>query len=712
MNTKVLNEQDKVKRSKELIMRLTANGKLYYEAFIQNLKQKSPTAFRNCSSPFRRDKNPSFNISNNASNNIWYHKDFGDPSVQGDVFDFAARRHGLDRKVNFMGLLDKMYEELEIDQMDKNELQRLMNGSNGTNETITYSLRIPKLSPRKNEFDETYDQDEDKKKIYAIELIKIQETEFDSLINEFLNKTGINYKVMEKHNACFISGYIVRYTKNGKGGMNETRKYNNQIWICYHLEELYAKIYSPISKGFWSIGEKSSGNKYVFGTPNLKTRLEDEIVILAAGEKDTLALLSRGYYAMCLNSETANFSIADKNYYHNLGYKIVIIYDLDTPGFENSNKINKETAIPYVTLPHWLNDQGGKDVTDYFILGGTKEDLDILITQALNNQPLTDEIPLKLLPVRTAAQRLKDAQSKPDILPHADVLFQSNELTVFFGDTGKGKSIFAVALADAISKGISFLSLENKCEPLKVLYYDFELSDKQFEKRYTNDNGEPYIFNDNFFIDNIDLSDIDFTNKKISFDDHLIKKIRSDIKELSANVLIIDNITFLSTFSAEDGQVAMRLMKQLKDLKAELQISVMVLAHTPKKFGLGGISLPDLAGSKHLSNFCDSVTALGASKKDTSLRYIIQVKPSRTGEIKYDAQNVIVCEIQKVDSFLTLVFKGFAPEDEHLAKRNEDDEEKLIEDAKELQKLGKTYRQIADDLKVSKSTIGRWLKIE
>lgn len=461
-------------------------------------------------------------------------------------------------------------------------------------------------------------------------------------------------------------------------------------------------------------GKKSASSKYIFGTPNLYPQLEGETVILAAGEKDVLCLLSRGYNAMCLNSETVSVDRSDhKHWYFDCKYGVVTIYDLDETGTTQAKKIKEEAGIPFVTLPEWVKTKGGKDITDFFLLGGTKEELDKLINDVLNCKNDRAEMALKLLPVRTAAQRIKDAQSQPDILPHADVLFQTNELTIFFGDTGKGKSIFAVALANAISKGITFLELENKCKPLPVLYYDFELSDKQFEKRYTSENGEPYVFNDNFFIDNIDLSGIDLTDKKIPFDEHLIKKIRYDVKELSAKVLIIDNITFLSTYSAEDGQVAMRLMKSLKELKAETGISIMVLAHTPKKFGLNGITLPDLAGSKHLSNFCDSVAALGASKNDTNLRYIIQVKPSRTGEVKYDAQNVIVCEIQKLDSFLTFILKGYDQEENHLSANSKEAEGELIEKAKELQKQGKTVRQIADELKVvSKSTVGRWLKAE
>jgi chitinase len=105
--------------------------------------------------------------------------------------------------------------------------------------------------------------------------------------------------------------------------------------------------------------------------------------------------------------------------------------------------------------------------------------------------------------------------------------------------------------------------------------------------------------------------------------------------------------------------------------------------------------------------------ALGVSKKDSNLRYIIQVKASRTGEIKYDADNVILCEIQKPDNFLNMIHVGFAKEYEHLASLNPDNENEFKAKALELQKNGKSIRQIAESIGgVSKSKVGRWLQPE
>ena len=116
-----------------------------------------------------------------------------------------------------------------------------------------------------------------------------------------------------------------------------------------------------------------------------------------------------------------------------------------------------------------------------------------------------------------------------------------------------------------------------------------------------------------------------------------------------------------------------------------------------------------MAGSKKLYNFFDSVFAIGKSAKDSNLRYIKQLKV-RYGNYTYDMDNVIVCSIEKVGSFLKFVQIGFAEEREHLKEQTENDITTLIENAKDLRSEGKSIREIASILGVSKSKIDRILK--
>lgn len=65
-----------------------------------------------------------------------------------------------------------------------------------------------------------------------------------------------------------------------------------------------------------------------------------------------------------------------------------------------------------------------------------------------------------------------------------EFLFEG-EIFILFADTNLGKSILAVQIANSISTGISTCGLNLKCSPTPIIYFDFELSDKQFENKYS-----------------------------------------------------------------------------------------------------------------------------------------------------------------------------------------------------------------------------------
>ena len=322
----------------------------------------------------------------------------------------------------------------------------------------------------------------------------------------------------------------------------------------------------------------------------------------------------------------------------------------------------------------------------------------------------------ELAPIPTANQRLIDAKNLPDIKNLISVIWQTNEVHILFADTGIGKSISAVDISDSISKGKPFLGLENDNEPLNVLYYDFELSDKQFWKRYTDEFGNPYEFSDRFFCGSIDFDELYDNCPESEFNARLLEKICYDIKNREAKVLVIDNISFLDMNSTQDKNVSMEIMRRLCRLKKKFDISILVLAHTPKRNQSALLTKNDLAGSKNLSNFCDSISVIGQSSKDSNLRYIKQVKASRSSEILYDVDNVIVCKIVKTGAFLHFELVDFDSEIEHIQEVSYHDKQierqNNIEKAKELKAQGKTLREISFEIFGSsekQGTISKWL---
>lgn len=309
-------------------------------------------------------------------------------------------------------------------------------------------------------------------------------------------------------------------------------------------------------------------------------------------------------------------------------------------------------------------------------------------------ETMKDEIPkvVGMLRIKSANETLLEAQQRPDPNPLWMTLWYEGEVCCLFADSNLGKSIYAVQIGESIAR------------TQRVLYFDFELSDKQFQLRYTNEQDELHHFPEIFYRIDIEKESLDVAN----FEDNIISNIEDAALRTGAKVLIIDNLTWLCS-NSEKGDDAGKFMKKLMSLKKKHDLSMLIIAHTPKRNQSNPITTNDLAGSKKLYNFFDSCFAIGQSARDGGLRYIKQMKV-RHGEFQYDAENVIVCQIEKEDSFLKFVPTGYASEREHLKQRSESDLSEIEDSIKELHKQGLSMRAIALQLKISKSTVQRIVK--
>lgn len=294
--------------------------------------------------------------------------------------------------------------------------------------------------------------------------------------------------------------------------------------------------------------------------------------------------------------------------------------------------------------------------------------------------------------VKTANRTIREAALRPNPDVLWLTLWYEGEVCCLFSDSNLGKSIYAVQIATSIAK------------KQKVLYFDFELSDKQFQLRYSDEANNLNQFPDNLYRVEINRDSLDAVN----FEEAVIGNIEQTAIKLGAKVLIIDNLTYLCVAS-EKGDAAGTLMLRLMALKRKYGLSMLILAHTPKRCLSNPITQNDLAGSKKLYNFFDSVFAIGKSAKNSSVRYIKQLKV-RYGNYTYDADNVIVCVIEKVGTFLQFVDIGYAVEKEHLKEPSEKDSTQEKETIKRMVAEGKTYRVIASELGVTLGKVQRALK--
>lgn len=314
---------------------------------------------------------------------------------------------------------------------------------------------------------------------------------------------------------------------------------------------------------------------------------------------------------------------------------------------------------------------------------------------------------LDLLVVSSMNNCIDEAKSLPIPRKLFSGFWYEGELAILFADTGVGKSLLAVQIADHISRGTTNDIFEVEAPAQIVLYLDFELKGKQLENRYSDHYENHYRFHDNFLRASINASydSID------DFDTLIEVEIERLIEETGAKVMIVDNISFLKTQSNDTAKEASPLMKRLIQLKHKYDMAILVLAHTPKRDETKSIEINHLAGSKILSNFVDSIFAIGQSFKDTNLRYIKQLK-ARDSEKFYGSDYVIVCKVEKNINCLSFNHIGFENEQEHLKHVSQTEQDELDEKILELRKTETqlTENAIATQLGTNHKRVDRVLK--
>lgn len=253
------------------------------------------------------------------------------------------------------------------------------------------------------------------------------------------------------------------------------------------------------------------------------------------------------------------------------------------------------------------------------------------------------------------------------------------------------KSILAMQIAENIAKTGE-----------TVLYFDFELSEKQFQLRFTDERGNLHEFPQSLYRIQLDVNNIVSLDKP--FEDALMENIEEAAVKTEAKVLIIDNISILC-MQMEKGEDAATLVQRLRTLKNKYGFSILIIAHTPKRNMSMPITQNDLAGSKKLFNFIDSCFAIGLSAQGGNVRYVKQVKV-RNCELKYGGDNVMVCHIEKIGAMVQFVNYGTAPEYDHLRMVNRDEQ---VAEVRQLSADGLSLRDIASRMGISKSTVDRML---
>jgi hypothetical protein len=313
----------------------------------------------------------------------------------------------------------------------------------------------------------------------------------------------------------------------------------------------------------------------------------------------------------------------------------------------------------------------------------------------------------ELFIIQTANTWLQQANLRPVPKMLFGKFWYEGELCILFADSNLGKSILAVQIANAISTGTTIhpFTCEAKAQP--VLYCDFELSEKQFEARYSVDYQDHYQFSNNFYRAELN-PDSDMPPGFKDFDEYLSACLERSIVQTGTKVVVIDNLTYLRGEN-EKAKDALPLMKHMKALKTRYGLSILALAHTPKRDLTLEITRNDLQGSKMLMNFCDSAFTIGESVNGNSTRYLKQIKQRNTNQV-YDSNNVCVCEINKPFNFLQYEFVGHGVEADHLRKIKRTANSEFTEQVTAMHTEGKSLREIGTQLGISFQKVDRIIK--
>jgi hypothetical protein len=287
----------------------TNNGLDVFQYYIGGLPPiaGNKTA-KNFKSVFRNESTPSASIYFNSKSNTYCYKDHGGDGDHLDAFAFVQQMFTL----SFPEAMAKISQDL------------CLNG-------------------------------------YTVKPEIVFNTKFNEIEAKFWKDYGITPEVIKRYDVKSVKSFKT------KGGYVVNSTKDNPIF-AYQYSESFFRIYQPFSKDHkhTSIGAKPIND--VFGLDKLPQN--GEMVFIAAGQKDTLSLVSRGYNAICFYSETTHEPVSVIKDLKLRFKDVIVIYDYDLnekqTGQKRSKKICETHGLKRIQLKEFAERGLGKDVSDYF----------------------------------------------------------------------------------------------------------------------------------------------------------------------------------------------------------------------------------------------------------------------------------------------------------------------------------------------------------
>lgn len=444
---------------KDDILRATDKGVQVFRFYL-------PVNFKvgkNFLNPFYKDTKASCNIYYDRKGGVFKMKDFGNEEYSGDCFELVGKLNGLSCKEpkEFVEIMEIINRDLHLGFSSHEEYQVSHYKVPQKAEVIT---EVPK---------------ERVKRPYTI----VQKP-YSSLELAFLGKSGIGESVLKQYRVVSLK----KFSSENAEGKPFSFVSNAEEPVFGYMGKQFIKVYRPFSQiRFLYAGDL--GENYCFGLEQLPAK--GDLLFITGGEKDVMSLAAHGFHAICFNSETA---CIPETLIHRLSFRfkhIILLYDVDKTGLESSAKRERELkgyGVKRLLLP-LSGTKEEKDVSDYFALGNSRENLIRLFLEYLETLYSETMSVLKSCEV--------DFSSPP---PAAQMIVSVNEvplgtqgnLLCITGGEGTGKSNYVAALiAGAIRpQGVEAdtlgVAVKENTKGKAVLFYDTEQSEVQLYKNVGN----------------------------------------------------------------------------------------------------------------------------------------------------------------------------------------------------------------------------------
>lgn len=441
---------------KEQILDKTNRG-LHIFNYYMPFEFKPKKNFRN---PLYDDSKASCNIYFDSRSNCYKMHDFGNGEFSGDCFWFVAMINSLDVRRDFPELLQLINKDLCLN-IKQNPFQNSLSAIQPTTPPVT----VQKNTIIREEFpDLPY---------------KYLEKPFSEHELLFWKQYGISQRELNKYKIKALVSYKSTNKEDRPFQLNASQAEP----IFAYSGNGYIKLYRPHSKLRFLYGGRMP-DVYCFGLEQLPQR--GDVIFITGGEKDVLSLSAHGFNAVCFNSETANISENIMEMLVRRFRHVIFLYDMDETGKRESAR-QCETFSAYKVMRMELPLAGTKeekDVSDYFRLGNSADDLKTLVSDCLEKIYTQTIMMLNSCEIdyNNPPDRSKTVVSVNDV-----PLGAYDNLFCITGGEGTGKSnyvsaIIAGTLPSEHKPDLFGLDVCPNTKNKVVLHYDTEQSEYQLHK--------------------------------------------------------------------------------------------------------------------------------------------------------------------------------------------------------------------------------------